>query len=489
MATGLYSGKVVIAWRTLRGFTVALARRSSKSKATPAPPIRLTISWPLAAAIAILVLTYAVGCSTRIFEQAESLQGTRTEQLRDWVREDPQNHQLIVFVHGFNSNKEAAWGQFPTLLKGDPDFKDFNIHRFGYPTKLCRQVSNIQNQGDLLASFLKEILTAEQPRYRQVVLVGHSMGGLVVLHALLKLERDHLEVLQGKEFKVLTFGTPYLGVENTEALLLFCDNTQANNLSLLNDTLGELGREWTQRFNHPAPSGRETPQVSLYAFRGTEDRFISKASACGYPQIPCESVDGDHSSIVKPIDRTHLAYAKLKRLATQPRVPSTSNDALWMVPDGLSVTINCKPVVIPLTGEPGGLLYAVYLHPQWGNRLVSASSTSWPPWATPNDGAYRCEILNNGKVTLYGLSVVFMVTFREGTALPPKREIAIPFPESVETHRSMVFYIADDTRRAQEVLPPESVSVRVGNEKERRTIPVRYSTIDGHPVALRGFNP
>ena len=312
---------------------VALAQRSSKSKATPAPPNRLAISWPLAAAIAIFVLTHAVGCSTRIFEQAESLQGTRTEQLRDWVREDPQNHQLVVFVHGFNSNKDAAWGQFPTLLKGDPDFKDFNIHRFGYPTKLCRQVSNIQNQGDLLASFLKEILTAEQPRYRQVVLVGHSMGGLVILHALLRLERDHLEVLQDKELKVLTFGTPYLGVENTEALSLFCDNKQANNLSILNDTLGELGREWTRRYNQkPAPSGRETPQVPLYAFRGTEDRFISKTSACGYPQTPCESVDGDHDSIVKPTNRTHLAYQKLKAIANRPRATPTSEEhiGIWV---------------------------------------------------------------------------------------------------------------------------------------------------------------
>jgi tetratricopeptide (TPR) repeat protein len=261
------------------------------------------------------------------------LQGTRTEQLRDWVREDPQNHQLIVFVHGFNSNKDAAWGQFPTLLKGDPDFKDFNIHRFGYPTKLCRQVSNIQNQGDLLASFLKEILTAEQPRYRQVVLVGHSMGGLVILHAFLRLERDHLEVLQDKELKVLTFGTPYLGVENTEALSLFCDNKQANNLSILNDTLGELGREWTQRYNQkPAPSGRETPQVPLYAFRGTEDRFISKTSACGYPQTPCESVDGDHDSIVKPTNRKHLSYQKLTAIAKRPKATPTAEGriSIWV---------------------------------------------------------------------------------------------------------------------------------------------------------------
>lgn len=320
MATASCRDKVLRAWRASRSFVqscfaTALTPRSPKGRVTQSPPRQLAIPWIFAPAIVVLVLVAAVGCSTRIFEQLGSLRGSKTEHLRDWVREDPQRHQLIVFVHGFNSNKDAAWGQFPTLLMDDTDFNDFNIHRFGYPTKVCGQLSDIQNQGDFLASFLKEILTGEQPRYRQVALVSHSMGGLVILHALLKLERDHFEVLQDRELKVLTFGTPYFGVENTDVLLLFCGNKQANDLAVLNDKLGELSRDWTQRYNQkPAPSGRETPQVPLYVFRGTEDRFVNKTSACGYSQIPCEAVDGDHDSIVKPQDRTHLSYIKLKSI-------------------------------------------------------------------------------------------------------------------------------------------------------------------------------
>jgi triacylglycerol esterase/lipase EstA (alpha/beta hydrolase family) len=196
MATASCRDKVLRAWRASRSFVqscfaTALTPRSPKGRVTQSPPRQLAIPWIFAPAIVVLVLVAAVGCSTRIFEQLGSLRGSKTEHLRDWVREDPQRHQLIVFVHGFNSNKDAAWGQFPTLLMDDTDF---NIHRFGYPTKVCGQLSDIQNQGDFLASFLKEILTGEQPRYRQVALVGHSMGGLVILHALLKLERDHFEV-------------------------------------------------------------------------------------------------------------------------------------------------------------------------------------------------------------------------------------------------------------------------------------------------------
>ena len=162
---------------------------------------------------------------------------------------------------------------------------------------------------------------------------------------------------------------------------------------------------------------------------------------------------------------------------------------LWTTPDGLSVSINCSPVAIPLRGEQGDSLYAIYLDPKWGNKVAFNPSASWPIGARPNDAAYRCEVANNGKFALHGLSFVFLATFRAGGALPPKREIAITSPVSVEPQHSVMFYIADDTKQAQEVTPPASVSARVGEEKWRREIQVHYSTIDGRPVKLRGFNP
>lgn len=162
---------------------------------------------------------------------------------------------------------------------------------------------------------------------------------------------------------------------------------------------------------------------------------------------------------------------------------------MWTVLDDVSVTVNCAPIRIPLSGNQGGSLYAIYLDPKWGDRLVSASSVSWPTWATSNDGAYRCEVINNGVSVLHGLSLIFMVTFRESSGLPDTRSISITSPVSLEPKHAVAFHIADDTRSAVEVTPPSNATVRVGNDAEARTIPARYSTVDGHPVRLRGFNP
>src|SRR5262249_3466773 len=158
----------------------------------------------------------------RTVNQLYSLAGTRKEGLRQWDRQDASRKQLIVFVHGFNSSKDQAWGQLLTLLLNDPDFSDFNFHRFGYPTKILGQVSDIQDQGELLASFLRETL----PDYRSTVLVGHSMGGLVIMHALLSLEGQDQNLVSSGDLKVLTFGTPYLGVENTNVLQFLFNNKQ-----------------------------------------------------------------------------------------------------------------------------------------------------------------------------------------------------------------------------------------------------------------------
>jgi hypothetical protein len=254
----------------------------------------------------------------QIIDQLTSLRGTNTENDRVCIRNDLDRDKLIVFVHGFNSSNDTAWGQFPSLLKDDDRFKDFNIILFGYRTKFCSSVDSIQAEGQYLASFLREIFESKSPNYHRIVLVGHSMGGLVTMHALLHLDMAHFKILTVQDLRVLTFGTPYIGVQNTEILSPLCKNKQTDYMEALNDRLDELKNKWTLGFNQDTETaGKPTPQVPLYAFYGIRDLFVTKISACEYAKI-CEAVDGDHSSIVKPITREHLAYKKLQRISSEP---------------------------------------------------------------------------------------------------------------------------------------------------------------------------
>ena len=266
-----------------------------------------------------LVVTAGCGRIETIGEQLDSLRGTNTEALTVWVRKDSHSDKLIVFVHGFDSTNETAWGQFPSLVKDDDHFRGFNIVLFGYPTKLCSSVNSIHVEGDVLASFLIDNFRNKSPSYNKFVLVGHSMGGLVIMNALLTLDRDHFEILNKKDIRFLTFGTPYIGVENTDLLPPFCKSKHVEDMRVLNDGLHQLAQDWTRRFNMgEREGGRPTPQVKYYTYWGRRDRFVKKASACGYANIPCEAVDGDHHSIVKPETREHSAYTKLRLVSLQP---------------------------------------------------------------------------------------------------------------------------------------------------------------------------
>ena len=287
-------------------------------------PSRLNLQHSILWGISVLILCLS-GCAS-----LGSLRGTTTENLREWKREDPQRKKLIVFVHGFNSSKEGAWGQFPDLVKDDSDnFDAYNIHLFGYPSKGCRNVNDIQDEGEYLASFLKETL----PAYESTVLMGHSMGGLVILHALLALDQSNFELINHAEIKVLTFATPHSGVEGAGVLSLLCADTQAGDMEALNTKLFRLKEGWRLRFNRIHKLGeRETPQVPLFAFRGRDDHFVTEASACGDSVTSCEVVDGDHISIVKPTTRQNLAYLKLKALAKTPKVKPTAKEkvGIWV---------------------------------------------------------------------------------------------------------------------------------------------------------------
>jgi hypothetical protein len=251
--------------------------------------------------------------------QVESLRPNySTEQLREWKRQSPEKKKLLVFVHGFNSSRQTAWGSFPDLILSDQDFADYNVHLFGYPSRICGQTSDIQDQGEFLASLLKDTL----PRYDSTILIAHSMGGLVALHALVALERSNYDLMKDADVKILTFGTPYMGVPGANLLPLLCSNTQANDVQALGKALGRLQQEWKQRFNRQAaPGERETLQVPLYAFRAATDDFVPEASACAGASLSCEVVDGNHLSIVKPLTRDNLAYIKVKAIARAATVP------------------------------------------------------------------------------------------------------------------------------------------------------------------------
>lgn len=107
--------------------------------------------------------------------------------------------KAVVFVHGYMGNAVSTWSQFEYLLPTRPKAKDYDIFFYGYN---CHN-SNTIAQGRFLCEFLRQLFSPPADRdqwnlpqtrnnpfpldykYKEVLLVGHSIGAIVCRRALL----------------------------------------------------------------------------------------------------------------------------------------------------------------------------------------------------------------------------------------------------------------------------------------------------------------
>jgi pimeloyl-ACP methyl ester carboxylesterase len=288
-------------------------------------------------AIMLLPLTALLGCDSlkRVFDTLDSTRETPQTIDRKWDIHEPERKFLMVMVHGFNSSKEAAWGEFPSLITNEKNskFARFNVIRYGYSSSVCRNKVEISVLGDGLRSFLID----EIKSYHGVIFVAHSMGGLVVEQALTILARDNNSDLDRLPIIVMTFGTPHLGVQGAdklEHLSFLCTDKQAEAMEAFSESLSSITADWNAFFKKQAHS-RFNYHVTMKKYYGPDDRFVSRASACGGDISDCEQVEGNHAMIVKPRDPDHLAYRKL--LSQISNLVSASDGMRPMVPSDLRI--------------------------------------------------------------------------------------------------------------------------------------------------------
>src|SRR5712692_5762057 len=124
---------------------------------------------------------------------------------------DPANKNLVVFVHGFGSSAEC-WKKVLELFDADNEISGaFDLATFSYPTAWFNKnplgrIPRIMEIARKLGSDIEQITS-----YREITLVGHSQGGLVIQSYL----ADKLNQGKGEELypirQVILVATPNLG--------------------------------------------------------------------------------------------------------------------------------------------------------------------------------------------------------------------------------------------------------------------------------------
>ncbi|KAA6465273.1 alpha/beta hydrolase [Acidobacteria bacterium AB60] len=235
--------------------------------------------------------------------------------------------------------QRGAAQSFSELLASDPEFADHDILLFQYPSKKFRppSIPNIANQ--LLFAF-------DQCPYEQIILIAHSMGGLVAMEAILSaLEKGKAAKVAG----LLFYGVPMNGVEWAKYAQLavgvagliyphlnlfkriFSGNRQVTALAQDSEFIELLTGRWAERAlngGNPDMAATERAAFPVRVVSGNDDWVVKGSSARGlYGRMDWKDVNQDHVHLVKPKDRSTEGYLIAKEFLKEART--------WISPGSL----------------------------------------------------------------------------------------------------------------------------------------------------------
>jgi pimeloyl-ACP methyl ester carboxylesterase len=212
--------------------------------------------------------------------------------------------QLIVFVHGLNGHQYKTWGNFPQLFL---DCGQEDVGLYGYKSgfaRIGRLTARFDQQTEELAHQLRDC------GYSQIVLIGHSMGGLLCLAAIRHLIDTGASVAIHRIAGIVLVGTPQAGSTRVP----FWAKWISPDLKLLAAHSAEL-LDIQRRFtDHVVASMFEQSYgrrftIPTFAVIGTTDRWVDDmSSTLRVPSDQVKRVMGRHTDISKPTDSENAAF-------------------------------------------------------------------------------------------------------------------------------------------------------------------------------------
>jgi CBS domain-containing protein len=211
----------------------------------------------------------------------------------------------IILVHGLGGAVDGTWGNFQSFLEGDSDL-DFDIASFGYESpcllKMWKRAPSILNIANGVLTEIKARCDIEND---EIILAGHSLGGIIVKKVLLLLENKRVS---HKIVKVCFFDVPHdgSGYANVGKYLAF-RNRHLKSLTRDSSELDDLHDQWVN-------SGLDK-KLDILSIIAANDSVVSSSSSKSiFREHDVETINNvNHSTIVKPESTDSLSYLVFKK--------------------------------------------------------------------------------------------------------------------------------------------------------------------------------
>jgi pimeloyl-ACP methyl ester carboxylesterase len=228
-----------------------------------------------------------------------------------YLRKNPKNDTVIVFVHGVLGDAVQTWtndrtkASFPQLLADDPAFKAVNVYVHGYVSPKIKRAQDVEELARRLGDYLNT--DGVFKRHKRVVFICHSMGGLIVRAYLLKTlpPADKVPL-------IYFFGTPSAGAEAASISALASKNPQFENMKPFEreSYVSDLAKRW--QATGELPNVQYSRKIYSYCAYEVQKYLgylvVNELSASHLCNMEPRAVDADHMDMVKPENRDAESY-------------------------------------------------------------------------------------------------------------------------------------------------------------------------------------
>lgn len=214
--------------------------------------------------------------------------------------------KVILFVHGLSGSAEGTWGKMFELFRRDECFSEYHLDSYQYPTAKFRlpfgkKMPGIQD----LAEGLKSYVNAYHADKSDIILIGHSLGGLVLRQYITnELKKPALTNIRA----AIMIATPHTGASLASiGSNLSWGHTHLKQLAKGQDILRSILDDW-------AALNVESRIDTLYVTGGSDAVVDRQSSMPYYGGVEFENlINYDHIDVIKPEHAADIRYVVIKK--------------------------------------------------------------------------------------------------------------------------------------------------------------------------------
>jgi len=244
-----------------------------------------------------------------------------------------EKDNVILFVHGFIGGRETWFDEgnprnFVKYLQDDEYVSaNYDLAIFNYFTKISdikedigwisnligrkRKIKKNLATGEI-ANLLKSHVEINLDRYKGVVLIAHSMGGLVSKHFILDSMSKAVKLF-------VSLSVPHNGSNLADLGKIIVNNPQVKDLAPLEKNINDLNNRWIKS---------KTLPPTVY-HQGLYDRVVPPTSSIGLDSRDVKVIysDDDHFSILSPESKDDVVIQSILRQLKTALIITTPNNS------------------------------------------------------------------------------------------------------------------------------------------------------------------